>query len=121
MRISFPRHALARLAVALHCVALVQAGGELAHGGRGIVATVHPLATDAAVETFKNGGNAIDAAVAAALTLGIVDGHNSGIGGGCFMLIRLADGRFVAIDGREAAPAGATRDMFVRDGKEIRN
>src|SRR5437016_12525635 len=117
MRISFPRHALAGLAVALHCVALVQAGGELAHGGRGIVATVHPLATDAAVETFKNGGNAIDAAVAAALTLGVVDGHNSGIGGGCFMLIRLANGKFVAIDGREMAPAAATRDMFVRDGK----
>ena len=117
MRISFPRHALAGLAVALLCAPPVQAGGELAHGGCGIVATVHPLATDAAVETFKNGGNAIDAAVAAALALGIVDGHNSGIGGGCFILIRLADGRFVAIDGRETAPAGATRDMFVRHGK----
>src|SRR5436309_6412790 len=117
MRITFPRHALAGLAVALLCAPQVQAGGELAHGGRGIVATVHPLATDAAVETFKNGGNAIDAAVAAALTLGIVDGQNSGIGGGCFMLIRLADGRFVAIDGRETAPGGATRDMFVRHGK----
>ena len=117
MRISIRCHALAGLAVALLCAPLVRAGGELAQGGRGIVATVHPLATDAALETFKNGGNAIDAAVAAALTLGIVDGHNSGIGGGCFILIRLADGRFVAIDGRETAPAGATRDMFVRDGK----
>ena len=117
MKTSFSCHALTGLAVALLCPPLLQAGGELAHGGRGIVATVHPLATDAAVETFKNGGNAIDAAVAAALTLGIVDGHNSGIGGGCFMLIRLADGRFVAIDGREAAPAGATRDMFVWEGK----
>src|SRR6266571_4765146 len=116
MKICFSRHALAWLAVALLCAPLVQAG-EQAHGGRGIVATVNPLATDAAVETFKNGGNAIDAAVAAALTLGVVDGHNSGIGGGCFILIRLADGRFVAIDGRETAPAGATRDMFVRDGK----
>src|SRR6266496_1804706 len=117
MKISFPLRALAGLAVALLCAPLVQAGGELAHGGRGIVATVHPLATDAAVETFKNGGNAIDAAVAAALTLGIVDGQNSGIGGGCFVLIRPADGKFVAIDGRETAPAVATRDMFVRDGR----
>ena len=117
MKISFSRHALARLALALICAPLVQAGEELAHGGRGIVATVHPLATDAAIETLKRGGNAIDAAVAAALTLGIVDGQNSGIGGGCFMLIRLADGQFVAIDGRETAPAAATRDMFVRDGK----
>jgi len=68
MKISFPRYALAGLAVALICAPLVQADGELADGGRGIVATVHPLATDAAIETFKNGGNAIDAAVAAALT-----------------------------------------------------
>jgi len=59
---------------------------------RGVVATVHPLATDAAINSFKRGGNAIDAAVAAALTLGVVDSHNSGIGGSCFMLIRLANG-----------------------------
>ncbi|MEO6785580.1 MAG: gamma-glutamyltransferase [Chthoniobacteraceae bacterium] len=84
---------------------------------RGMVATVHPLATHAGVEAMRRGGNAIDAAVAAALTLGVVDGHNSGIGGGCFMLIRLADGRFVAIDGRETAPKAATHDMYIRDGK----
>jgi gamma-glutamyltranspeptidase/glutathione hydrolase len=63
------------------------------------------------------GGNAIDAAVASALMLGVVDGHNSGLGGGCFFLVRLADGRTVAVDGREMAPAGATRDMFLRNGK----
>ncbi len=83
----------------------------------GMVATVQPLATRAGVETMRRGGNAIDAAVAAALTLGVVDGHNSGIGGGCFMLIRLADGRIIAIDGRETAPRAATYDMFLRDGK----
>ena len=55
--------------------------------------------------------------MAVALTLGVVDGHNSGIGGGCFMLIRRANGEFVALDGRETAPAAATRDMFLRDGK----
>jgi gamma-glutamyltranspeptidase/glutathione hydrolase len=81
-----------------------------------MVATVHPAATRAGVEAMRRGGNAIDAAVAAALMLGVVDGHNSGIGGGCFMLIRLADGRFVAIDGRETAPKAATRDMYLRDG-----
>ena len=83
----------------------------------GAVATVQPVATDAAIAAMKKGGNAIDAAVAAALTLGVVDGHNSGIGGGCFMLIRLANGEFVALDGRETAPAKATRDMFIRGGK----
>jgi gamma-glutamyltranspeptidase/glutathione hydrolase len=83
----------------------------------GIAATIHPLATEAAVEAMRHGGNAVDSAVAAALTLGVVDGHNSGIGGGCFFLVRRADGAIVAIDGRETAPAAATREMFLRDGK----
>jgi gamma-glutamyltranspeptidase/glutathione hydrolase len=86
-------------------------------GTNGVAATVHPLATQAALDAMRNSGNAIDGAVAAALTLGVVDGHNSGIGGGCFMLIRLADGSLAAIDGRETAPALARPDMYVRDGK----
>lgn len=84
---------------------------------RAAAATVHPLATRAAVDAMRQGGNAIDGAVAAGLTLGVVDGHNSGVGGGCFMLVHLADGRVIALDGRETAPAAATRDMFVRDGQ----
>lgn len=84
---------------------------------RGAVATVHPLASEAALRAMESGGNAVDAAVAAGLTLGVVDGFNSGIGGGCFMVIRRADGSVVALDGREMAPAAATRDMFVRKGK----
>ena len=83
----------------------------------GAVVTVHPLATKAAEYAFIQGGNAVDATVAAALTLGVVDGFNSGIGGGCFMLIRKPDGTFVAIDGRETAPQKASRDMFLHDGK----
>lgn len=51
-----------------------------------MVATVHPLATDATVEVFRAGGNAIDVAVAVVLTLGVLDGHNSDLGGGCFIL-----------------------------------
>ena len=85
----------------------------------GFATTVHPLATEAALDAFARGGNAVDAAVAAGLTLGVVDGHNSGIGGGCFMLMRLADGRLICLDGRETAPAAATRDMFLRDGKAV--
>ncbi|NQX00734.1 gamma-glutamyltransferase [bacterium] len=83
----------------------------------GFAATVHPLATRAALDALDHGGNAIDAAVAAALTLGVVDGHNSGIGGGCFFLVRLADGRTFCLDGRETAPAAASRDMYLRDGQ----
>lgn len=91
--------------------------GDTATAEHFMIATVHPLATDAGVEVLRAGGNAVDAAVTAALTLGVVDGENSGIGGGCLILIRSADGTFTAIDGRETAPAAAHRDMFVRDGK----
>jgi gamma-glutamyltranspeptidase/glutathione hydrolase len=82
-----------------------------------MVSSVHPVATEAGVRVLKEGGNAIDATVAVALTLGVVNSENSGIGGGCFMLIRRTDGSLVAIDGREMAPAAATPDMFVRNGK----
>ena len=86
-----------------------------------MVATVNPLATDAGVAALDAGGNAVDAAVAAALTLGVVDGFNSGIGGGCFILIRTAEGEIIAIDGREMAPQAASRDMYLRNGKADRN
>ena len=86
-----------------------------------MVATVNPLATDAGVAALDAGGNAVDAAVAASLTLGVVDGYNSGIGGGCFILIRTADGEVIAIDGREMAPQAASRDMYLRNGKPDRN
>ena len=80
-------------------------------------ATVHPLATQAAVAAYSKGGNAVDAAVAAGLTLGVVDGHNSGIGGGCFFVIHASDGTSLCIDGREMAPAKASRNMYVIDGR----
>jgi gamma-glutamyltranspeptidase/glutathione hydrolase len=89
---------------------------DVATGTRGAVATVHPLATEAALEVFESGGNAVDAAVAAAFMLGVVDNHNSGLGGGCFVVIRTAGGEIVAIDGRETAPARAHRDMFLENG-----
>ncbi len=104
---------------------LLPAGGALAAPCErkpllaGAVATVNALATDAGIRALQQGGNAVDAAIAAALTLGVVDSHNSGIGGGCFFLMRRADGEVFAIDGRETAPAAATRDMFVRDGKAV--
>jgi gamma-glutamyltranspeptidase / glutathione hydrolase len=88
---------------------------------RAMVATNHSLATNAAVEVLREGGNAVDAAVTAALTLGVVDGENSGIGGGCLILVRTADGKLVAIDGREMAPGAAHKDMYLRDGKPVPN
>jgi len=109
------------LALGLVAAGLVETSGASPADASvaGFAATVQPLATRAALAAFAKGGNAVDAAIAAGLTLGVVDGHNSGIGGGCFILIRLADGRLVCIDGRETAPAAATREMFVRDGEAV--
>lgn len=90
---------------------------KVATSKSGLVASVHPLATGEGVAALNRGGNAVDAAIATALTLGVVDQHNSGLGGGCFILIRRADGKLFAIDGRETAPAKATRDMYLRDGQ----
>ncbi|MEZ6096936.1 MAG: gamma-glutamyltransferase [Pirellulaceae bacterium] len=90
---------------------------SVANGKLAAVASVHPMATQAGMDALNSGGNAVDAAIATALTLGVVDGFNSGIGGGCFILIRTPDGTVVAIDAREMAPAAAHRDMFIRDGK----
>ena len=96
------------------------AEGELprnaAAGPRGAVATGAALASEAGLAALQRGGNAVDAAIAAALTLGVVDGNNSGLGGGCFLLVQRPDGRVVAIDGRETAPAAAREEMFLRDG-----
>lgn len=92
-------------------------GDNAAVSPRNMVATVNPLATEAGLAAFQSGGNAVDAAVAAGLMLSVVDGYNSGIGGGCFILIRRANGDLVAIDGREVAPAAAHHDMFLKDGK----
>lgn len=85
--------------------------------GNGALASVHPLATQAGLDALQRGGNAIDAAVSAALTLGVVDSHNSGIGGGNFAVIHFADGTVQAFDGREMAPQAAHRDMYMSDGE----
>lgn len=78
------------------------------------VATAHPRATQAAVEVLQSGGNAFDAAVAAAAALAVVEPHESGLGGGGFFLIhRAADGAEFVIDARETAPGAATGDMFL--------
>ncbi|MBU6277584.1 MAG: gamma-glutamyltransferase, partial [Planctomycetes bacterium] len=86
---------LVALAIALSpssAPALEPDPAQVATGRRGIAATVHPLATQAALDAFAAGGNAIDAAVAAGVTLGVVDSFNSGLGGGCFILVHTAAG-----------------------------
>jgi len=87
-----------------------------AYSRAGMVATSQADATRAGVEMLAAGGNAIDAAVASAFAVGVTQPFSTGIGGGAFILIRLADGEVVAIDGRETAPGAADRDMYVRPG-----
>ena len=84
----------------------------------GMVATDEPLASQAGVDILKRGGNAVDAAVATAFVLAVVEPAAGNIGGGGFMLVRLANGKTTFFDYREMAPAKATRDMYIKpDGK----
>src|SRR5579863_8495969 len=83
----------------------------------GMVATDEELGSNAGVEILKRGGNAVDAAVAVAFALAVVEPAAGNIGGGGFMLVRLADGRSTFFDYREVAPGKATRDMYIKDGK----
>ncbi|MEE4360642.1 MAG: gamma-glutamyltransferase [Pseudomonadales bacterium] len=79
-----------------------------------MVNSANPYATAAGVEILEAGGNAVDAAIAAHLVLGLVEPQSSGIGGGGFMLVHDAGrGETKLVDGRETAPAGARRDMFL--------
>ena len=104
----------------LFVIMLLTVVGQAAEEARrGMVAAVHHLASEAGVEIMRQGGNAVDAAVVTGLVLGVVDSHNSGLGGGCFMLIRLPSGEVMALDGRETAPAASTPDMFVRNGHAV--
>ena len=85
---------------------------------QGAVASGHPLASDAGAAILRHGGNAVDAAVAAAFTLAVVEPQSSGVGGGGFALVYLARERKVrVIDFREVGPAAATPQMYVQDGK----
>jgi gamma-glutamyltranspeptidase/glutathione hydrolase len=84
----------------------------------GMIATDEELGSEAGVEILKRGGNAVDAAVAVGFALAVVEPAAGNIGGGGFMLIRLADGKTTFLDYREVAPGKATRDMYIgKDGK----
>lgn len=85
---------------------------------RGMIASNSELASLAGIEVLKQGGNAVDAAVATGFALAVVYPQAGNLGGGGYMLIRMANGRTAALDYREIAPLSAARDMYVgADGK----
>jgi gamma-glutamyltranspeptidase/glutathione hydrolase len=83
-------------------------------GTGGAAASVDPLATETAIDVLRRGGTAVDAAVAAAAVLGVVEPFSCGVGGGGFMTIyRASDGRVFSLDGRETAPQAFRPDSFI--------
>jgi len=98
----------------------VASGPATAVGSGGAAATVDTLATEAAIKVLKGGGNAVDAAVAAAAVLGVTEPFSCGIGGGGFMVIhRASDGQVTTIDHRETAPAAMRPDSFFEAGRPL--
>lgn len=90
-----------------------------AFGQKGMVVAHDRFAAEAGRQILADGGNAIDAAVAVAYALAVTYPQAGNIGGGGFMVIRMADGRMAAIDYREKAPAKATRDMYLDDSSRV--
>jgi len=82
-------------------------------GENGAVVSAHPLASKVGVEILKQGGNAIDAAIATQLALAVVYPSAGNIGGGGFMVARLSNSKLLALDYREKAPLHADRDMYL--------
>jgi gamma-glutamyltranspeptidase / glutathione hydrolase len=88
----------------------------------GAVASAHPLASKVGVEILKSGGNAVDAAIATQLALAVVYPGAGNLGGGGFLVGRMSNGKTIALDYREIAPAAAGRDMYLDEkGNPVTN
>jgi gamma-glutamyltranspeptidase / glutathione hydrolase len=118
----FPRALVVLLAALFILGAQTAAAQEkqpTAVGSGGAAASVDADGTRAAIQALKDGGNAVDAAVAAASVLGVTEPYSCGIGGGGFMVIRTAGGKVTTIDGREESPATMTPTSFWENGAPL--
>ncbi len=107
-------------ALVLSLLVLLVAPARAARPYRGgVVASAYPQAAEAALQMLDRGGNAVDAAVAAAFAAGVVGPYHNGLAGGGFALLALQGKDTLALDFREVAPAAATRDMYLREGKPV--
>ena len=100
-------------AFVLHLAPSAAAATQPVRAQHAMVVTVHQLASQVGLEILQAGGNAVDSAVATGFALAVVHSPAGNIGGGGFMLIRMADGKTRFLDYREKAPAAATRDMYL--------
>jgi gamma-glutamyltranspeptidase/glutathione hydrolase len=125
---SFKRFAVLAFAAALAACTTTTAtappvapAGQAAVAPHAMVAAANPMAVEAGLKVLRQGGSAVDAAVAVQAVLGLVEPQSSGLGGGAFMTFYDAKTHAVtAYNGRETAPAGATPDMFIGpDGKPL--
>ena len=101
------------LALVAPAVAPVQATRQPVRARRGMVVAMESIATDVGVNVLQQGGNAVDAAVAVGFALAVTHPFAGNIGGGGYMLVRMADGRSTFIDFRERAPEKSTRTMYL--------
>ncbi len=110
------------LAVLVALAGAAQAGVQPVHAPHAVVVSIHELGSRAGLDILRAGGNAVDAAVATGFALAVVHPQAGNLGGGGFMLIRLADGRMHFVDYREMAPAAATANMYLdAQGNVIEN
>ena len=102
------------------CTSALAASPDPVYAPDGMIVSASRKASEAGIEILREGGNAIDAAVATGFVLAVTHPQAGNIGGGGFLVARLADGTTFTLDFREKAPASAHKDMFLDDGKNVK-